>query len=166
MFEDEQNRLAAVPVPPSSADLLAELERLVQSNKRQQRQSCFRTCRYFTVGHEWFATVREGGVIGPYLSRQDAELALAKHVIENSDSAATEAEKLDQKSDAAITDFTVLLHEFWTCRLAEVQRSENSFYAWAKQRLEACETGDSEIPYPSVRAKALRRRLSELDHRS
>lgn len=50
-------------------------------NRRSEEPATyFRTDRYFTVGHEWYITKREGGYLGPYLTKKEAELALAKRI--------------------------------------------------------------------------------------
>ena len=53
---------------------------VLQYRRSEGHAPFFRSDRYFTVGHEWYVTKREGGHLGPYLSRDEAERALAKHV--------------------------------------------------------------------------------------
>ena len=65
----------------------------------------FRSDRYFTVGHEWYVTKREGGHLGPYLSADEAEYALAKHVAVLLDLAGEAESLLDRGREEPLTPF-------------------------------------------------------------
>jgi hypothetical protein len=42
----------------------------------------FRTDRFFLSDGKWFFTTREGANLGPYDTREDAERALMKHLLD------------------------------------------------------------------------------------
>ncbi|MEO1081765.1 MAG: DUF6316 family protein [Pseudomonadota bacterium] len=129
---------------------------------RYQR-SYFRSCRYFTVGHEWFAATREGGNVGPYVSLQDLELHLAHHLTVSIESACDAYRELPREGDPDATTFKVLLYELCTCKAEAAARSEMGFFAWVKQRLEQLENEGMGLPHAAVRARALRFRLEVFD---
>ena len=41
---------------------------------------CFRTSRYFCVSGDWYFTTRENKDLGPFLSREHAEMALSRYL--------------------------------------------------------------------------------------
>ena len=65
----------------------------------------FRSDRYFTVGHEWYVTKREGGHLGPYLSQEEAQRALAKHVAVVLDLSGEAGRLLDPQQGGPATAF-------------------------------------------------------------
>ncbi|MEM1189745.1 MAG: DUF6316 family protein [Pseudomonadota bacterium] len=131
-------------------------------HSRYQR-SYFRSCRYFTVGHEWFAATREGGHVGPCFSLQDLELHLAHHLTLRLGDACDFYRELPREGDPDATTFKALLYELCTCRAEAAARSEMGFYAWVTQRLAQLESEGMGVPYAAERARALRFRLEEFD---
>lgn len=163
MHKDRHNASKPrAPIPCSSDEMLDRI-RQVLSEKSARQCSFFRSCRYFTVGHEWYAATREGLDIGPFIDRPNAELKLAEHLVENSTAVSEKMRELDLVIDQETTEFRILLHEFWTCRVEACYRSENSFYAWAKRRIEQLEEDASGFTFADARVRALRHRLAEMD---
>lgn len=122
----------------------------------------FRCGRYFTVGHEWYVTLREEKDIGPYASRDEAELALACHVTACF-LAAGHIGQLDAHGGRDATVLEVLVQELASCQEQARLRNENSAYVWAQQRLDEFAEHPEKYGYVDTRVKALRHFLSELD---
>ena len=130
----------------------------------EPQRAYFRCGRYFTVGHEWYATVREGTEIGPFTTRNEAELALAGHVTACFVKSCGHIGQLDAHGVRDATTLEVLVQELASCReQARLRRSENSAYAWAKQRLEEIDKHSEKFDHADIRAKALKHFLAELD---
>ena len=123
----------------------------------------FRCGRYFTVGHEWYATIREGRDIGPYTTREEAEMALACHVTACFVGASGHIGQLDAHGGRDATVLEVLVQELASCREQARLRSENCAYAWAQQRLDELAEHPDRYGYVDIRVRALRHFLSELD---
>jgi Domain of unknown function (DUF6316) len=49
----------------------------------ETERTVFRTDRYFTSDGKWFFTTREGGNLGPFESRRDAEEALLQYLLDH-----------------------------------------------------------------------------------
>ena len=100
-------------------------------------RSFFRSGRYFTVGHEWYALLREDRNLGPYVTREQAEMALASHLAACCLETIGSIQKIGSGNDRDPTVLELLVQELAACREHCRVRSENSAYAWAKQRLTA-----------------------------
>lgn len=124
----------------------------------------FRCSRYFSVGHQWYATTREGGDVGPFDDRAEAELELA-HQLALQVTESQEQRLMGEASgeDSETTVFAVLLDEFRTCHLEARTRTPNCIYVWAKQRLEELEGSSVPTLHTAIRARALRHFLIDLD---
>jgi hypothetical protein len=125
--------------------------------------SFFRSDRYFTVGHEWYVSIREGKDMGPFLERDDAEMALACHVTECLIDGYGFVAKLggDEKRD--LTSLELMVQELAACREQFRLRSEISAYAWAQQRLAEFHEHPTAYDHVEIRARALKQFMQELD---
>ncbi len=123
----------------------------------------FRCDRYFTVGHEWYVTTREGRDIGPYITRAETQMALARHVTDCFVDRAGHIGQLDAHGRRNATVLEVLVQELASCREQARLRTENSAYIWAQQRLAEYEEHPDRHDHVGIRASALRYFLSELD---
>ena len=129
----------------------------------ERRRAYFRCGRFFTVGHEWYVSVREGKDLGPYTSRHAAEMALACHVTNCFVSASGHIGQLDAHGGRDATMLEVLVQELASCREQARLRNENSAYIWAQRRLEEFDEHPQDHDHADVRASALRYFLFELD---
>lgn len=129
----------------------------------EQERRYFRCGRYFTVGHEWYATIREGRDIGPYETREEAELALARHVTDCFVDRAGHIGQLDAHGRREATVLEVLVQELASCREQARLRNENSAYVWAYRRLSEYEDHPARHDHAAARASALRYFIAELD---
>ena len=123
----------------------------------------FRCGRYFTVGHQWYATIREGHELGPFATQEEAEMALACHVTTCFVLSCGHIGQLDAHGERDATALEVLVQELASCREQARLRGENCAYIWAQQRLEAIDEHPEQFGNPDTREKALRHFLSELD---
>jgi len=123
----------------------------------------FRCGRYFTVGHEWYATIREGRDIGPYSTRDEAQMALARHVTDCFVDSAGHIGQLDAHGRRDATVLEVLVQELASCREQTRLRNENSAYVWVQQRLAEYEEHPDRHDCPGIRARALMYFLAEMD---
>lgn len=139
-----------------------ESARILNRGAEHERRY-FRCGRYFTVGHEWYATIREGRDIGPYATRAEAEMALARHVTDCFVDRAGHIGQLDAHGRRDATVLEVLVQELASCREQARLRNENSAYIWAQQRLAAFEEHPARYDHARIRANALRYFLAELD---
>lgn len=129
----------------------------------ERRHSYFRCGRFFTVGHEWYVSVREGRDLGPYTTRYEARMALACHVTTCFVGASGHIGQLDAHGERDATMLEVLVQELASCREQARLRNENSAYIWAQQRLEELDEHPEDHDHADVRASALRYFLFELD---
>lgn len=129
----------------------------------EPQRAYFRCGRYFTVGHEWYATVREGKEIGPFSTRDEAEIALANHVTDCFVESRGHIGQLDAHCQRDATILEVLVQELASCREQVRLVSENCAYVWAKQRLEAIDEHPDIFSHATVRTLALKHFLTELD---
>lgn len=136
--------------------------RLLNRGTEHERRY-FRCGRYFTVGHEWYATIREGRDIGPYTTREEAEMALARHVTDCFVDHAGHIGQLDAHGRREATVLEVLVQELASCREQARLRNENSAYVWAQRRLAEYQEHPARHDHAGVRANALRSFISELD---
>lgn len=128
----------------------------------EQDHVYFRCGRYFTIGHEWYVTVREGHDIGPFASRNEAEMSLAGHVTACF-VASGHIGQLDAHGGRDATVLEVLVQELASCREQARLRQENAAYVWAQQRLDEFNEHPKKYGYIDIRVRALRHFLSELD---
>ena len=138
------------------------LDRILNRGTEPER-SFFRCGRYFAVGHEWYATTREGHDVGPCGSRQQAELQLAHYLADQELEVPGNLDEIAAVTHRDPTELEVLVQELINCRHHSFFRSENSSYVWAKQRLAKFEENPAEHDHANIRASALRYFLSELD---
>ena len=129
----------------------------------EPERAYFRCGRYFTVGHEWYATVREGTEIGPFTTRNEAQMALANHVTDCFIASRGHIGQIDAHGERDATMLEVLVQELASCHEHARLRSENCAYIWAKQRLEEIDGHPEKFVHADVRMNALRYFLSELD---
>jgi hypothetical protein len=137
-------------------------EQILNRGSEHERRY-FRCGRYFSVGHEWYATIREGRDIGPYATRAEAEMALARHVTDCFVDRTGHIGQLDAHGRRDATELEVIVQELASCREQARLRNENSAYLWAQQRLAEYEGHPEEHDHAGIRASALRYFLSELD---
>jgi hypothetical protein len=129
----------------------------------EPQRAYFRCGRYFTVGHEWYATVREGTEIGPFTTRNEAQMALANHVTACFIASCGHIGQIDAHGERDATMLEVLVQELASGREHARLRSENCAYIWAKQRLEEIDNHPEKFVHADVRVNALQYFLSELD---
>lgn len=130
----------------------------------EPRRAYYRCGRFCTVGHEWYVTVREGHEMGPYATRDEAELALACHVTSRFiTSSGHIVGQLDAHGERDATTLEILVQELTSCREQSRLRSKNCSYAWAMDRLEKINGHPERFDYPGIRSHALKHFLSELD---
>lgn len=122
--------------------------------------SYFRCGRFFTVGHEWYVTTREGEDMGPYLYRVEAEIALVKFVADCFLSSDDGIDELYMRGENEMTPFESLVREVVICLEQRHLRSDNSAYVWIMQRLERVTEG---LQDNNIQARILERLLSEMD---
>ncbi len=123
----------------------------------------FRCGRYSTVGHEWYVSVREGCELGPYATRDEAELALANHVTSRFVDSHGYIGQIDAHARRDATVLEVLVQELATCREQIHIRGENAAFAWAKRRLDAMNEHPEKFNRVRARIHALMFFLRELD---
>lgn len=145
-----------------------DFDRHVESHRMLNRGSetprgYFRCGRYFAVGHEWYATVREGREIGPFTTRDEAEIALANHVTDCFVESRGHIGQLDAHCQRDATALEVMVQELASCREQTRIRSENCAYVWAKQRLQAMEEHPGLFSHVGRRTHALKHFLMQLD---
>ena len=129
----------------------------------EAERNYFRCGRYFTVGHEWYATTREGHDVGPCATRRQAEMTLARHLADEVIKVPGQMGQIVAHRDRDATELEVLVQELANCRQHSLLRSENGAYVWAQQRLTKFEEYPAEHDHAQIRASALRYFLSELD---
>ena len=129
----------------------------------EPRRAYFRCGRYFTVGHEWYATVREGTEIGPFPTRNEAQMALADHVTACFFASRGHIGQIDAHGGRDATLLEVLVQEMASGQEHARLRSENCAYIWAKQRLEEIDRHPEDFDHANARASALRYFLTQLD---
>ena len=139
-----------------------ELYHMLNRGSEPQR-AYFRCGRYFTVGHEWYATVREGTEIGPFSTRNEAQMALANHVTACFIASRGHIGQIDAHGERDATMLEVLVQELASGHEHARLRSENCAYIWAKQRLEEISKHPEDFSHADARANALMHFLSELD---
>lgn len=154
--------------PPGRASGGARRHRVAAADRRLNRGSelektYFRCDRYFSVGHEWYAMTREGRDLGPYPSREEAELGLARHVTDCFLTSSGYARQREALSEREPTVLEVMVQELAGCWEQYRLRNENSAYVWAQQRLEALDRHPAVFDRAPVRARALHYFLAELD---
>jgi hypothetical protein len=135
----------------------------VRNRRSDHGYTCFRGDRYFTVGHEWYVTLREGKDLGPYLNRDDAELALAMHVAKCCLAAPGGIAEMFAGAEDDTGEFEILVSEMVDGLEQRQLRGENCAYVWIKQRLDAIYMKPAQETYPLVRLRALNFLFGELD---
>lgn len=136
--------------------------RQILNRGSESERNYFRCGRYFAVGHEWYATTREGKDVGPCATRHHAEMTLARYLADRATKVPEQMAQIVVHGDRGATEFEVLVQELVNCRKHSLFRSENSAYVWAKQRLNSLEEHPAEYEHAEIRANALRHFLSEL----
>jgi len=157
---------AAVPravFTDSAADMPHSAPTPIRNRDTEQQHTYFRCERFFTVGHQWYATIREGRDIGPFGSRRQAELAVARYVASHLVDSPAGITELDRLGIGEYTHFVVLVQEIAACLEQRRLRSENSSYVWAKQRLDRPKRHPDEESHPQVRSRVLEYLLTEMD---
>ncbi len=157
--------------PPSPADAARQggvrAHRPTPGDFRNRRseppRTFFRCGRYFTVGHEWYVTNREGIDLGPYVDREQAELGLAMHVTACCFARPGRIAELRKRAQHGLTSFEALVAEMVGCWEQRRLRSANSAYVWTQQRLERLNERPEGVDHLESRARALRYMLARLD---
>jgi len=138
-------------------------EHQVLNRESEPERVFFRCGRYFTVGHEWYATTREGRDIGPCATRHEAEMSLAFHLSDRAFGISGQLGQLVAHGERDATVLEVRVQELTSCLEQTRLRNENSAYVWAKQRLDKFEKHPTQHDHADIRANVLRHFLSELD---
>jgi hypothetical protein len=123
----------------------------------------FRCERFFTVGHEWYFTTREGLDIGPYASRPQAEIALAKYVARRCATSPDGVAEMFHGKGRETTPLEAQVGEVLSCWQQRRLRSGNSAYVWARQRLQQLRQHPETFDHASIRSRVLEHLLRELD---
>ena len=134
-----------------------------QDRTSKRGRSFFRSGRYFTVGHEWYALLREDKTLGPYATGEEAEMALASYMADCCLKNFRSIQQMSSVHDRDPTVLELLVQELASCREHCRVRSENSAYAWAKQRLTDFDEQLNEHDSVEVRARAIKHFLRGLD---
>lgn len=129
----------------------------------EPERAYFRCDRYFTVGHKWYATTREGLDLGPCTTRHEAQVTLANHITDQGLDISRHIGQLAARGERAATVLEVLVQELAICRQQSRLRTNNSAYVWAQQRLAKFEEYPAEHDHADIRTGALRHFLLELD---
>lgn len=140
-------------VDPSSG--LTENLPCFQNRRSESAATFFRGERYFTVGHEWFVSVREGTDLGPFLHRGEAELAVALHVAEHCLRSPGGTAELSSHSEASVTEFELMVQEMLGCLEQRQLCSEDRAYSWTKQRIDALRKHPAQQRHTIARITAL-----------
>lgn len=115
----------------------------------------FRSSRYFTVGHEWYVTTREGRNLGPFSTRDEAELAgveqVARHYLVSHGGVA----KLYDHDEDGVTEFELMVREMLAGLEQHQLRSENIAFVWTTQRIDELERYPDKQTHTAARIKAL-----------
>jgi len=129
----------------------------------EPQQAYFRCGRFFTVGHEWYATVREGRTLGPFVTKDQAQMNLACFVTDRFVGSNGHIGQLDAHGGREATTLEILVQELSSCREQARLRGENCAFIWAQQRLEDFEKDPGAVGDAEIRGAALRHFLFELD---
>jgi len=127
----------------------------VQNRRSDDARTVFRGSRYFTVGHEWYFMLREGGTLGPFSERGEAELAGAQHVAEYCLMSSGGIAKLFDHDEDGITEFELMVREMLDCLEQRKLRSENSAFVWTRQRVDELLQKPEKQRHTHTRIKAL-----------
>jgi len=138
----------------------------IVNRRAEQGGTYFRGGRYFTVGHEWYVTLRHGLEIGPFPDREEAELTLARHVAERLAQRPGGLASLDDHGDRQATPFELLVREILGAYEQRRLRSENSAYVWVMRRLAELDKHPPRDIRSEMHRRALQRLLVELDSRT
>ena len=123
----------------------------------------FRGSRYFTVGHEWFVTLREGIDLGPFLERGQAELAVARHIAEHCLKSPGEVARLFGHRESDATEFELMVREMLGCLEQQQLRSENCAFVWTTQRIDELRRNPTASSQTDARITALEYLLDQLE---
>ena len=132
----------------------------LRNRRGEGEKTYFRCDRYFTVGHEWYASTRENKNLGPFLHHTDAKIALARYVAYQHVKTRKGIAKIFSRDESEVTPFEHLVREIVECWEQRHLRSGNSAYVWIMQRIEAIEKAPR---HSEVELKALKRMLAELE---
>lgn len=148
-------------IHPLSSDT-ARIPAPIVNRGGEGKKTFFRSDRYFAVGHQWYAAMREGLDLGPFADRDQAEIAVASHVAAGYQDAVAILRRSIRSTDREPTVLEILMQELARCRVEQHARSDNRLYVWAQRRLEAIKKDPGEFSYAPVRVRALRHFLDEL----
>ena len=123
----------------------------------------FRCERFFTVGHEWYFATREGLDIGPYATRPQAEIALAKYVARRCMTSSEGVAEMFHGKGRETTPLEAQVGEVLSCWQQRRLRSGNGAHVWARQRLLQLRQNPEAFDHASIRSRVLSHLLKELD---
>jgi len=133
------------------------------NRRTEPEQIFFRGGRYFTVGHEWFVTLREGIDLGPFLHQETAELAAARHIADICIDSPGGIADLFHHAETEATAFEMLVRELVEGLEQRLLRSDNCAYVWTQQRLDSLHRRPGNRTHVSVRIRALEYLMDEFE---
>lgn len=151
------------PTQSAGGRIRQDVSRDLRNRRSEPPRTFFRCGRYFTVGHEWYVTNREGIDLGPYKDREQAELALAMHVTACCFARTGGIAELRRRAQQGLTRFEALVAEMVGCWEQRRLRSANCAYVWTQQRLQRLYESPQGTDHLESRMRALRYMLSRLD---
>lgn len=134
-----------------------------RNRRNDHRQTYFRAGRYFTIGHEWYVTLREGDDMGPYPDRDVAEMALAMRVAGDCVESPGGIARLFGNNEECASLFEIMVREMADGLEQRKLRSDNCAYVWARQRLDELYRHPAQQTHPVVRSKALNYLLYQME---
>ena len=155
-------------VPPGLAGTAADLSAMAEPlaiHNRGSEPACryFRCERFFTVGHEWYFATREGLDIGPYATRPQAEIALAKYVARRCMTSSEGVAEMFHGKGRETTPLEAQVGEVLSCWQQRRLRSGNGAHLWARKRLLQLRQNPEAFDHASIRSRLLAHLLRELD---
>lgn len=146
------------------AETLPKVHPLRYHNRRTEPERIFfRGGRYFTVGHEWFVTLREGIDLGPFLRQETAELAAARHIAGACIDSPGGIADLFHHTETEATEFEMLVRELVEGLEQRLLRSDNCAYVWTQQRLDSLRRHPEKQTRVSTRIRALEYLMDEFE---
>ena len=133
------------------------------NRRSEQPRRYFRCGRFFTVGHQWYFATREGLDIGPYATRPQAEIALAKYVARRCVTSPEGVAEVFHGKGRETTPLEAQIGEILSCWQQRGLRSGDGARVWARQRLGKLRQRPEAFDHPAVRLRVLQHMLAELD---
>jgi hypothetical protein len=133
------------------------------NRRSEQPRRYFRCGRFFTVGHQWFFATREGLDIGPYATRPQAEIALAKYVARRCVTSPDGVAEVFHGKGRETTPLEAQIGEILSCWQQRRLRSGGGARVWARQRLARLRQHPESFDHAAVRLRVLQHMLAELE---